>query len=190
VHYRDGKTPLCEVVGTLQILQKEGKIRAYGLSNIGANDYGEIEPFAGEFCTFQNEYSLACRKNEHDILILSKELAMTPMTWGSLGQGILTGKYDKTASFDKNDRRSRDIYVNFHGEKMLQNLEIVEVLKQCAANHGKPVAAAAIRFILDYLPGSVVLCGAKRAEQIHGNAEAADWKLDNQELEELLNMSK
>ena len=60
-------------------------------------------------------------KNEKDILKISKELKMTPMTWGSLGQGILTGKYDKTVSFEANDRRSRDIYVNFHGEKLLKN---------------------------------------------------------------------
>ena len=58
------------------------------------------------------------------------EYEMTPFTWGSLGQGILSGKYDKNCKFEANDRRSRDIYVNFHGEKLLKNLEIVEVLKE------------------------------------------------------------
>ena len=52
------------------------------------------------------------------------------MTWGSLGQGILTGKYNReNVCFGADDRRSREIYVNFHGEKLEQNLRIVEALK-------------------------------------------------------------
>ena len=114
IHYRDGKTPLSVVVDTLEELKKQGKIRYYGLSNIHESDFDEITEFKGKFVSFQNEYSLACRKNEQDIKTLSKELNMTPMTWGSLGQGILTGKYDKNTTFKEDDRRSRDIYVNLN----------------------------------------------------------------------------
>ena len=89
---------------------------------------------------------------------------------------------DKNTVFDSNDRRSRDIYVNFHGEKLLKNLEIVEALKKIASKHEKSVAAVAIRFILDYLPESVVLCGAKRSSQIMGNTEGAGWHLSQEEM--------
>ena len=51
-------------------------------------------------------------------------------------------------------------------------------------------AAAAIRFILDYIPDSVVLCGAKNPGQIRANAEAADWKLEPEELELLDKISR
>ena len=116
---------------------------------------------------------------------------MTPLTWGSLGQGILTGKYTKdNVNFGSDDRRSRDIYVNFHGEKLEKNLEIVEKMKVIADKYEKPVAAVAIRFILDYIPESVVLCGAKRPSQILSNAEGADWKLEQRDLELLDKISK
>lgn len=190
VHYRDGVTPLDIVVDALEGLKKEGKIRYYGLSNIHKEDMEEIKPFAGKFVSFQDEYSLACRKNEEDIHTISELLQMTPLTWGSLGQGILTGKYDKNTSFESNDRRSRDIYVNFHGEKLLKNLEIVEVMKEIAAKYNKSVAAVAIRYILDYIPGSIVLCGAKRPSQILGNAEGMDWKLDEKDLWKLEEVSR
>lgn len=190
VHYRDGVTPLAEVAETLDELRKEGKIRYYGLSNIHEADMKEIEPLIGKFVSFQDEYSLACRKNEKDIQEIMNRLQMTPMTWGSLGQGILTGKYDKTVTFEKNDRRSRDIYVNFHGAKLLKNLEIVEVMKEIAKEHGKPVAAVAIRYILDYLPESVVLCGAKRPSQILGNIEGTDWKLVTEDIQKLDEVSR
>ena len=192
VHYRDGKTPIGEVIEALEELKREGKIRYYGLSNIHQEDeadLAELRNNKGKFVSFQNEYSLACRKNESDMLELSKELDLTPLTWGSLGQGILTGKYDKDCSFGEDDRRSRDVYVNFHGEKLLKNLEIVEVLKEIASEVGKPVSAVAIRFILDNLPDSIVLAGIKNPGQLKGNVEALGWKLTEEQLDRLRTVS-
>lgn len=191
VHYRDGITPIGTVIETLEEMKAKGYIRYYGLSNIHNEDMDELKPYIGKFISFQDEYSLACRKNENDMLVLAEELKMTPLTWGSLGQGILTGKYTKdNVNFGSNDRRSRDIYVNFHGEKLEKNLEIVEKMKVIADKYEKPVAAVAIRFILDYIPESVVLCGAKRPSQVLSNAEGADWKLEQRDLELLDKISK
>lgn len=190
VHYRDEKTPLSVVVETLDTLKKEGKIRYYGLSNIHEKDYEEVKPFIGKIVSVQDEYSLACRKNEKDLKTLSEKFKITPLTWGSLGQGILTGKYDKSVAFGTNDRRSRDIYMNFHGEKLLKNLDIVDVMKPIASAHNKPVSAVAIRFILDWLQDSVVLVGAKRPSQILGNIEGLDWKLTDEELKKLEEISR
>ena len=103
----------------------------------------------------------------------------------------MTGKYTKeNAKFEANDRRSRDIYINFHGEKLTKNLEIVESMKELAAKYNKPVSAIAIRFILDFLPESVVLFGAKRPEQILGNIQAADWKLEVEDIKKLDGISQ
>ena len=191
VHYRDGVTPISVVLETLEELKAKGYIRYFGLSNIHQDDLAELEPYVGKFVSFQDEYSLACRKNEKDMFEVSEKLQVTPLTWGSLGQGILTGKYTKeNVDFGSDDRRSREIYVNFHGEKLLKNLEIVEVMKEIAEKYGKPVAAVAIRFILDYIPQSVVLCGAKRPSQILGNVEGMDWKLSKEDLKVLDEVSK
>jgi aryl-alcohol dehydrogenase-like predicted oxidoreductase len=190
VHYRDGITPIAVVIETLEELKTKGYIRYYGLSNIHKADISELEPYVGRFVSFQDEYSLACRKNETDMIDISNKLQMNPLTWGSLGQGILTGKYDKNSTFKSNDRRSRDVYVNFHGEKLLKNLEIVEVMQKIGTKYNKPVSAVAIRFILDYLPESVVLCGVKRPSQIIGNVEGLDWTLRVEDIEKLDEVSK
>ena len=185
VHYRDEKTPLTVVIETLEELKKEGKIRYYGLSNIHEADYEEVRPFIGKIVSVQDEYSLACRKNEKDLKTLNEDFKISPLTWGSLGQGVLTGKYDKNTVFESNDRRSRDNYVNFHGNKLLKNLDIVEAMRPIAEVHDKPVSAVAIRFILDWLDGSVVLVGAKRPSQILSNIEGMNWKLSDKELKML-----
>lgn len=182
VHYRDGITPISDVINALERFKEKGYIRAYGLSNIHEEDIKELRAHRGKFACVQDEYSLACRKNEFDLTALADELGMTPMTWGSLGQGILTGKYSADMCFGENDRRSRDIYVNFHGEKLKKNLEIVEVMRHIAEQHGVSVAAVAVRFILDYIDHSVVLVGAKRPSQILGSIEAMGWHLNGKEI--------
>ncbi len=191
VHYRDGKTPLEDVAESLEILKAQGKIRYYGLSNIHKEDMEELNHFSvNPFVSFQDEYSLACRKNESDMVEFRDNFQMTPFTWGSLGQGILSGKYDKNCKFEANDRRSRDIYVNFHGEKLLKNLEIVEVLKEIANETGKSVSSVAIRWILDYLNDSVVIVGAKSPEQILQNVESLGFQLNSEQVARLDKISK
>lgn len=190
VHYRDEKTPISVVIETLERFKEKGYIRAYGLSNIHKKDIMELQEYSGSFVTMQDEYSLACRKNESDLTILAEELQLTPMTWGSLGQGILTGKYNENIVFGKDDRRSREIYINFHGEKLKRNLEIVEIMRPIAKKHGVSVAAVAIRFILDHIKDSVVLVGAKRPSQVLGNIEAMDWHLTQEELRILDEVSR
>lgn len=185
IHYRDKETPIEAVVDALRTLKEEGKIRYFGLSNIHEDRMTEIEPYRSEFVCCQNEFSLACRKNEVELEKIDKELGITPLTWGSLGQGILTGKYDKTTTFSLNDRRSGEIYVNFHGEKLKKNLEIVDAMRPIAETHNKSISAVAIRFILDWLEDSVALVGAKRTSQMLGNLKALDWKLTAEELKKL-----
>lgn len=190
IHYRDGVTPMEEVVGKLIDLREKGKIRYFGLSNVTEQDIEEIKPFKGLFVNCQNEFSLACRKNEEDLRKLQSELDLTPMTWGSLGQGILTGKYDLKSKFGSDDRRRLDIYVNFHGDKLKKNMEIVDVLREIAVNRGKTLSACAIRFILDCLPESVALAGIKRADQLISNLDAMGWSFTPDEFKALDEVSK
>ena len=151
----------------------------------------ELKPYKGLFVSCQNEFSLATRKNEKVLLMQSDELDVTPTTWGSLGQGILTGKYSRdNVNFGADDRRNRNIYVNFHGEKLEQNLKIVEELKDIALAHNKSIPACAIRYILDFIPDSVVLAGVKRSAQLLSNLEAMGWNLTEEEIYRLNMISK
>ena len=148
VHYRDGKTPLGDVVNTLEQLRREGKIRYFALSNINEKDELELAECKGRFVTFQNEYSLACRKNEKDMFRFRDEFDLTPLTWGSLGQGILTGKYDESnVDFEANDRRSRDIYVNFHGLSLIifraaRCLRVLKIQIRCCKTRRRRIGAS------------------------------------------------
>ena len=190
IHYRDYGTPIEETMACLEQLKKEGKVRYAGLSNIHGDKIEELLPFRGAFPTCQDEFSLACRKYENDLKSVRERVEALPMTWGSLGQGILTGKYSVDVKFGENDRRRRDVYVNFHGEKLKKNLEIVDAMKPIAEGHDKSCAATAIRFILDYLEDSIVTAGVKSVGQMKSNLEGLDWKLDKSELDLLDRVSR
>jgi myo-inositol catabolism protein IolS len=189
IHYRDN-TPISIVLDKLEELRANGKIRYYGLSNISSNDINDLLKYKSQFVTFQNEFSLANRDKESDMLFLSKNLDITPMTWGSLGQGILSGKYDENSVFSKSDRRARKEYVNFHGDKLIKNLSIVEKMKNISLKYDKPVSAIAIRWILDYLPQSIVIAGIKDKNQLEMNASALGWQLEKKDLDNLERVSK
>jgi len=190
IHYLDDVTPVEDVVEALLRAREKGQIRFFGLSNVFQKDMKRIAPFKDYFVSVQDEYSLAKRENERDLIGLTDALGLTPMTWGSLGQGILTGKYDETAAFGGDDRRSREIYVNFHGEKLKKNLEIVAVMKEISGRIERPVSAVAIRFILDKLENSVVLAGMKNTKQLEGNLAAMNWQLDKADFEALDRVSR
>lgn len=186
IHYRDGKTPIADVIGKLEELREAGKIRYFGLSNIHGDGLEELLPYKNTFVCCQDEFSLARRINETDLRAVREKIHAAPLTWGSLGQGILTGKYTReNLHFGADDRRSREIYVNFHGEKLERNLRTVEVLRKIATSHGKSIAACAIRWILDTLPESVVIAGVKRPAQLTSNVEAMGWTMTPDELREL-----
>lgn len=180
IHYRDTSTPMEEVIEALKKLREEGKIRYFGLSNVSENEYVEVAPYKEQFVNFQEEYSLACRKNEKKIVQMRD--TFTLMTWGSLGQGILTGKYGNNVTFDASDRRSRSVYVNFHGKVLEHNLRIVEKLKEISSMYGKSTASCAIRYILDYFPDSIVIAGLKSPSQLKDNLEAMEYHLSGKEI--------
>ena len=182
VHYWDQKTPPEEIIAELERHRQAGKIRYFGLSNAQSDVLALCQPFKGRFVTSQNEFSLCCRKWEAEIRQAMDQMDVTALTWGSLGQGILSGKYNENTVFGENDRRSREAYINFHGEKLRHKLRIVEVLREAAASHGKSCSAAAIRFILDYFPEGISIVGIKTPGQIQDIATSQGWRLSPHEM--------
>jgi len=189
VHYRDSRTPLCDVIEVLEANRKLGKIRYYGLSNIYAK---EIEgcPIPPALVTFQAQYSLASRSYEADILRIARKKDLTFLSWGSLGHGILTGKYDVRSRFPSNDRRSRPVYVNFHGARLYQNMRIVQAMRELPSYPTRSLAQIAIRWILDHLGFGIVLVGIKKPVQITENIDAFSWRLTQAEINSLERISR
>lgn len=190
VHYLDGVTPIPEMMEALIAHKEKGDIRAIGLSNITPDQISSLLPYREHIASFQNHFSLAHRDDERAMRQIADTLTAAPLTWGSLGQGILTGKYGSDVHFGADDRRSRSIYDNFYGEKLKKNLQIVEAMRPVAAAHGVPVSGVAVRWILDELPNSVVITGVKSPTQAEANAVALSFSLSPEERDALSEVSR
>lgn len=190
VHYWDQVTPPDDIVSELERQKQAGNIRYFGLSNAQLDALALCKPYRGKFVTSQHEFSLCSRQWETEIRQAKDWMDVTSLTWGSLAQGLLSGKYDEHSTFSENDRRRRDVYTNFHGEKLRYNLQIVNVLRDIANDRQKSCSATAIRFILDYFPQGIPIVGIKSASQLRDGLQSQDWHLSLDEMALLNRVSR
>lgn len=180
IHWPDLDTPLEATVETLLELKEEGKIQAFGVSNFTPELVEEVCRH-GPVESHQFEYSLARRDAEEHLLPQARRRGLSVITWGSLAQGLFSGKYDASTRFSSDDRRHR--YENFRGQRFRENLEILDRLRALAGLYGKEPSQIALRWLLDTPGVSVALTGIKTRSQIEQNAGALGWNLDPEHLE-------
>ena len=175
VHWPDGRTPVEEAIAELGRCRAAGKIRAIGVSNFSAEQLKRASRVAS-IQAIQVGYSLVNRVAAETLLNVSRALNVPLITWGSLAQGLLTGKFDAKSRFGSDDRRSR--YENFQGEKLRDNLRVVQRVRTLANELGKTPAQVSIRWLLDTPGVGCVLFGAKTPQQVEENVVAGGtWQL-------------
>ncbi len=189
LHWPDGHTHIESTMEELVRCREKGMIDEIGLSNFSAEDIEKaikIVPIAA----IQIQYSLVDQGPVRLLQDTIKANKLALITWGSLAQGLLSGKYDEHSCFESNDRRSRDIYVNFHGEKLNANMKVVRLLKQYAQELDKTPAQVAIRWLLDTEPVSAILFGAKNPNQVLDNTAAVGWTLEKEKKQALAELGQ
>lgn len=89
LHRIDPTVPIAEQVGELAALQREGKIRHIGLSEVDTADL-EVAGKTATIVSVQNRYNLADRAAE-DVLTYAEERGMGFIPWFPLATGELAG---------------------------------------------------------------------------------------------------
>ncbi len=163
VHYWDGVTPLNALFDGLERLRERHKIHWYGVTNCPP-DSTLLANYPG-LVSASLEYSLVERTHE-DAGRRFAGAGLTFLAYGTLGQGILSGKYREGDRFAAGDRRSRPRYRNFHGARLSRNSRIVQVVRSQARQLGASPSQVAIAWVLRAIAGSVALVGLKRADQL------------------------
>ena len=90
LHRWDQRVPIEDSVGAMADLKRAGKIRAIGLSEVGAATLRRahaVHPIAA----LQSEYSLWTRNPEIAVLEECRRLGITLVAFSPLGRGFLTG---------------------------------------------------------------------------------------------------
>ena len=101
-HRVDPNVPIEEVAGTIKELIQQGKVLHFGLSEASAKTIQRAHAVQ-KVTAVQSEYSLWTRNVElNGVLKTCEDLGIGFVPWSPVGAGFLTGKYDTTTKFDKN----------------------------------------------------------------------------------------
>ena len=184
-HRVDPKTPIEETVGAMAQLVEEGKVRFLGLSEaspVTIERAHRVHPITA----LQTEYSLWTRDPEPDVLPTCRRLGIAFVAYSPLGRGFLTGAFKSPDDFDADD--TRRMHPRFQGENFARNLELVEKVKQLAAESGITASQLALAWVLAQGEDIVPIPGTKRRKYIEENAAAVDVSLAPELVETLRNL--
>jgi aryl-alcohol dehydrogenase-like predicted oxidoreductase len=179
LHRPDEGTPIEHTLEALHELVQEGSVRHIGSSNFSAAQLEEADRIARErgltrFVSAQNEYSLADRGAEDEILPGCERLGIGMLPWVPLANGLLTGKYTRGEPATEGRLADSDIPEEHWGR--------LEQLKQFADERGASLLSVAIGG-LAAMPAVVsVIAGATKPEQVVANVAAGEWEPSAEDL--------
>ncbi|MBN2289652.1 MAG: aldo/keto reductase, partial [Candidatus Glassbacteria bacterium] len=154
---------------TLDLLIKQGKLRAYGIS-IGPLEHGLRQIEHGFGSSIQVVYNILQREPEKELLPRAEESGTGIIPRVPLAYGFLTGKFTRESTFSKDDHRSHSV----PPEQLADWVERVDRLKPIAAELGIGMPQMALQYILASDAISVVIPGGKTEQQVRQNAAAGE----------------
>ncbi len=179
-HRVDPETPIEETVRAMKELVEAGKVRYLGLSEAGARTIRrahEVHPISA----LQSEYSLFSRDVEDDILPTLRELNIGLVAYSPLGRGFLTGRWKSVSDMPEGDTRAAR-FPRFEEENFRKNLELVERVKEIAAEKDATPGQLALAWVLAQGDDIVPIPGTKRRKYLEENAAAAELTLTSDDL--------
>jgi aryl-alcohol dehydrogenase-like predicted oxidoreductase len=181
-HRVDPDVPIEDVAGAVQDLMQQGKIRHWGLSEMGLGTLRRAHK-ALPVTAVQSEYSMLWRGPENDVLPVCEELGIGFVPWSPLGVQFLTGWIDANTRFAAGDIRG--IESRFAPENLAHNLQLVELLKQWAIRKEAAPAQIALAWLMAQKPWIVPIPGTTNtAHQLQNNG-ASSIRFTTSELAEL-----
>ncbi|CAI9687262.1 aldo/keto reductase [Elizabethkingia anophelis] len=177
IHWPDATTPISETMEALEILLQQGKIRAAGVSNYSVEQVAEARQSLN-IASNQIGYSMLNRGVENDLVPYALENDLGIIVYSPMERGLLTGKYFKDGKLKDNDHRN-GYFQQFDLEKVKTFLKTITPI---AEDKNATLSQLVLRWTSLQPAITVVLAGARNAEQAAANAKAMDINLTAEEL--------
>ena len=183
----DMEQEVADMLGEISLLQKEGKLRAFGLSNESAWGTMKFLQVAEQhdlprIVSMQNEYSLICRIYDTDMAEVSVLEDVGLLAFSPLAAGALSGKY-VDGTIEPGSRRSMQDGLN--GRYCAQSETAIALYNDVANKHGLNLAQMALAFVLTRPFTTSVIIGATSMEQLKTNIGAKDVVLSEDVLADI-----
>ncbi|WP_454849009.1 aldo/keto reductase [Rhizobium binxianense] len=168
-----------EVFESLDELQKAGKIKGYGVSVEKVEEALKAIEYPG-VVSIQIIYNIFRQRPDHLFFGEARRRNVAIIARVPLASGLLSGKITRDTRFASDDHRNFnrhgeafDVGETFAGVPFEVGLQAVEEVRKLVPA-GASMAAFALRWILMSEAVTVVIPGARNAEQAKANAAAAD----------------
>lgn len=181
-HRVDPAVPIEDVAGTVGELVRAGKVKHFGLSEVGAATLRKAHA-VHPVTAVQSEYSLWTRDPEPEVLPACAELGIGFVPFSPLGKGFLTGTVDPGASFSEGDIRAT--IPRFDAEHLPANQPLVDHVRLLAEAKGATPGQIALAWLLAQRPWIVPIPGTRRLSRLRENAEATAVGLSADERADL-----
>ncbi len=191
-HCWDKLTPLEESLRAFDDLVTAGKVRYVGVSNFRAWQIMKALAISdahgwARYVAAQMQYSLVVRYIEHEFTSLCLDQGLGIIPWGPLGGGFLSGKYkpgDKPhyGRLAVQADTGEEAWIRRNKER---NWRIVEVVEEIATARGKTHAQVALAWLRAQPAVIAPIIGVRTEEQLEDNLGAVGWKLSDEELKRL-----
>ena len=181
-HRVDPNVPIEDVAGTVKELIQAGKVKHFGLSEVGVKTIRRahaVQPVTA----LQSEYSLGWRNAEAEVIPALEELGIGLVAYSPLGRGFLTGKIDETTPFESTDFRST--LPRFTPEARKANQAMVDLLGRIAGEKKATPAQIALAWLLAQKPWIVPIPGTTKLARLDENLGAAAIQLSADDLREI-----
>ena len=182
-HRVDPSVPVEETWGTLAELVAAGKVRHLGISEAAPATIRrahQVHPVTA----VQTEWSLWSRDVEDNgVLTTVRELGIGFVAYSPLGRGFLSGTIRSVEDLDENDFRRHS--PRFQGENFAKNLELLERVRQIAAEKDVTSSQLALAWVLAQGEDVVPIPGTKHRHYLEENIGALDIHLSDEDLAEL-----
>ncbi len=174
--------PIEDVAGAVADLVKAGKVRYFGLSEVGEKTIRcahKTHPVSA----LQSEYSLWERNLEPQIIPLLRELGIGLVPFSPLGRGFLTGKAKRAEEYPENDYRRGD--PRFQGENFDTNMRAAALVERIAERRGLRPGQVALAWLLQKGEDVVPIPGTKRRSYLEENVATGAVALTAEEVAQL-----
>ncbi|WFB08587.1 aldo/keto reductase [Streptomyces sp. LX-29] len=189
LHAFDASTPVEEVLSTLDLLVRAGKIRYVGVSNFAGWQLMKSLATAEKhgyprYVAHQVYYSLVGRDYEWELMPLGLDQGVGAMVWSPLGWGRLTGKLRRGRPLPAESRlhQTADYGPPVEDEHLFR---VVDVLDEIAEETGRTIPQIAINWLLQRPTVSSVIIGARNEAQLRQNIGAVGWSLSPEQVARL-----
>tara|TARA_A100001388_G_scaffold40448_1_gene25822 strand:+ start:445 stop:1386 length:942 start_codon:yes stop_codon:yes gene_type:complete len=182
LHWTDGKTPIEETFEKLIEIKKVGKIKSLGVSNLSISEIEKINNF--ELSALQIKGNLLEPSEIYEFKPLANKINASLITFSTLADGILTGKFDESTKFDKEDHRNK--YPLFRKDIYKLCLEKVKLIKNLSSEYNATISQIAIRWVLETEGVDAILFGSISKKNILNNINAFNIDFDEYLYETLI----